>query len=113
MFEFCFRMKKDFIFLALLEARTEREIAGRDIYIWRWLRRKWVCLDRENDEYRYQTIDGEENVESNEFEQSGAAIEVIETSNVSWMINLISILNHFFRLVLLLSMIYVLKIMII
>jgi hypothetical protein len=47
------------------------------------LRRKWICLDRENDEYRYQTIDGEENVESNEFEQSGAAIEVIETSNVS------------------------------
>jgi hypothetical protein len=52
-----------------LEARTEREI-----------------VEREKDEGRYQTFEGEENVEStsgNEAEHSGAAIEVIETSNVS------------------------------
>lgn len=44
------------------------------------------CLDRERDEFRYQTAEGEENIEGtseNENELSGAAIEVIETSNVS------------------------------
>jgi hypothetical protein len=46
---------------------------------------KCCCLDQENDEHRYQTLEGEENVEStsgNEVEQSGTAIEVIETSHV-------------------------------
>ena len=55
-----------------MEARAEREIA-----------------DRERDEFRYQTAEGEENVDSstgeNELEQSGAAIEVIETSNTGFV----------------------------
>ena len=56
-------------FVALLEARTEQEIA-----------------DREKDEHLYQTAEGEENVEAtnnDEVEHSGALIEVIGTANVS------------------------------
>ncbi len=47
---------------------------------------KMFCLDRRKDEFRYQTAEEEENVEAtseNSVEQSGAAIEVIETSHVS------------------------------
>lgn len=56
-------------FLAILEERTEREIAERDL----------------NDD-RYQTAEGEENVEAtgaNDLEQSDGLVEVIETSNVT------------------------------
>ncbi|CAF4441057.1 unnamed protein product, partial [Adineta steineri] len=52
-----------------LEAKAEREIA-----------------ERRDNEFRYQTAEGEENVESeatgNDLENS-ADVEVIETSNVS------------------------------
>ncbi|UJR08524.1 hypothetical protein I4U23_012787 [Adineta vaga] len=57
--------------LPLLEERTEREIT-----------------ERKNNEQRYQTFQGEENVEStssNECEHSGGPIEVIETSNVGYV----------------------------
>jgi hypothetical protein len=73
---------EDLVFLALLEARAEREIAGRKNM--RIIEEKIFCLERENNEYRYQTAEGEENVDStDENENSGGAIEVIETSNVS------------------------------
>lgn len=52
-----------------MEERTEREIAERDL----------------NDD-RYQTAEGEENVEAtgaNDLEQSDGLVEVIETSNVT------------------------------
>ena len=59
-------------FLAILEARTEREIEERDL----------------NDD-RYQTAEGEENVEAtttdDDLEQSEAIVEVIETSDVSFL----------------------------
>lgn len=44
------------------------------------------CLERRRDERRYQTFEGEENVEStngNENENSATAIEVIGTSHVN------------------------------
>lgn len=74
-----------FVFLALLEERAEHEIAGKRIYV-NHRKRKCFDLEREANEYRYQTAEGEENVEStneDEVEHSGALIEVIETSNVS------------------------------
>lgn len=52
-----------------MEERTEREIAERDL----------------NDD-RYQTAEGEENVEAtgaDDLEQSDGLVEVIETSNVT------------------------------
>ena len=66
--------------LAFLEARTEREIAERDL---------------NND--GYQTVEGEENVEStsaDDLEHSEAVVEVIETSNVSSSLSFSSHSNH-------------------